>query len=250
MYPLFAAVACLERHGDGRGTFRYSTHMPVYQLGGHDAISAETTRRNFSHLLETHQWLCSHFPGNVYFSSKRLRLRGGTIGDATLIAVPRSTKKRCGQPMRRCIQQSKGNQTYFAIQVHSRVDDASGLVSRVHCTPVHVADVTQLDRLLDREDDKVGGDSGSTGADKRQERHPIRVSFLIVRHHVNFPVMQTNQMSIRGALVSRCVGSCTTPRVVWSARVVSEHPPMRCGSDHSAVCKTMRIAPAFVQGSV
>ena len=65
------------------------------------------------------------------------------------------------------------------MKAHSRVDDASGLVHHVHCTPAHVADVTQEDRLLHGEEDTVCGDSGYTGADKREEFQQIAAVFLI-----------------------------------------------------------------------
>ena len=105
------------------------------QLGGHDAISVETAILNFRRLLETHQLAAQLFSQvNAHLSSKGLRLRGGTIGDATLIAAPRSTKNRSGQRDGQMQQTKKGTQWYFGMKVHSGVDDASGLVHRVHCT--------------------------------------------------------------------------------------------------------------------
>ena len=44
-----------------------------------------------------------------------------------------------------------GNQWYFAMKAHSGVDDASGLVHHVQCTAANVADVTQVQRLLQGE---------------------------------------------------------------------------------------------------
>ena len=68
------------------------------QLGGHDAIPDETTILNFRRLLETHQLAAQLFSQvNAHLSSKGLRLRGGTIVDATLIAAPRSMRNRSGQ---------------------------------------------------------------------------------------------------------------------------------------------------------
>ena len=60
------------------------------QLGGHDAIPDEMMIGNFRRLLETHQLATQLLSQvNAHLSSKGLRLRGGTIGDATLIAVRR-----------------------------------------------------------------------------------------------------------------------------------------------------------------
>ena len=61
---------------------------------------------------------------------------------------------------------------------HSGVNDAAGLVHHVDCSAANVADATQADRLLDGEE-TVGGDSGDTGADKREERDSIATGFLI-----------------------------------------------------------------------
>ena len=62
---------------------------------------------------------------------------------------------------------------------HRGVDDASGLIHHVHCTAAHVADVTQVDRLLHGEEDTVGGDSGYTRADTREALEKIAAGFLI-----------------------------------------------------------------------
>ena len=68
---------------------------------------------------------------------------------------------------------------YFGMKAHSGVDDAAGLVHHVHCRAANVADVTQVDRLLHGEEDTVCGDSGYTGADKREEVQQIAAGFLI-----------------------------------------------------------------------
>ena len=81
------------------------------QLGGHDAIPGETTIINFRRLLETHQLAEQLFSQvNAHLASKGLSLRGGTIVDATRIAVPSSTKNRSGQRDEQMHQTKKGNQ--------------------------------------------------------------------------------------------------------------------------------------------
>ena len=53
---------------------------------------------HFRRLLETHQLAVPLFSQVIaHLASKGLRLRGGTIGDATRIAAPRSTTNRSGQ---------------------------------------------------------------------------------------------------------------------------------------------------------
>ena len=57
----------------------------------------ETTILNFRHLLEKHELGQSLFEEiNGYLESQGLRLREGTIVDASIIEAPSSTKKSCG----------------------------------------------------------------------------------------------------------------------------------------------------------
>ena len=145
-----------------------------------DGVAYETTILNFRRLLETHQLAAQLFSQvNAHLSSKGLRLRGGTIVDATRIAAPRSTTNRSGQRAAQMHQTTKGNQGYVGMTTHSGVDDASGLVHHVHYTAANGADVTQVQRLLDGEEDTVCGDSGYTGEDKREELEQIAAVFLI-----------------------------------------------------------------------
>ena len=70
-------------------------------------------------------------------------------------------------------QTKKGNHWNFGMQAHIGVDDESGLVHYVECTAANVADVTQVHKLLHGEEDTVCGDSGCTGADKREELQDV-----------------------------------------------------------------------------
>ena len=99
----------------------------------------------------------------MHFVAEGLRLRDATIVAAPLIAVPRSTKNRSGQREAQMHQTTKGKQWYFAIKVHSGVDDTSGLVLRIYCLTAHLIVVTQEDRLLDRVEDTVCGAARNRG---------------------------------------------------------------------------------------
>ncbi|HTA64361.1 MAG TPA: transposase, partial [Xanthomonadaceae bacterium] len=59
--------------------------------------------------------------------------------------------------------------------------DESGLVHHVECTAANVADVTQVHKLLHGQEDTVCGDSGYTGADKREELLDVDAGFLIAQ---------------------------------------------------------------------
>ncbi|MCT8362738.1 IS5 family transposase, partial [Xanthomonas citri pv. anacardii] len=72
-----------------------------------------------------------------------------------------------------------GNQWYFGMKAHIGVDEFSGLVHHVQCTAANVADVTVAHALLHGKEDSVFGDSGYTGADKRQELRDCQAAFFI-----------------------------------------------------------------------
>lgn len=76
-------------------------------------------------------------------------------------------------------QTKKGNQWHFGMKAHIGVDEYSGLVHHVECTAANVVDVTQVHKLLHGKEDTVCGDSGYTGADKREELQHVAVGFLI-----------------------------------------------------------------------
>ena len=150
------------------------------QLGGMDEVPDETTILNFRRLLETHDLAGKIFQQvNAHLARKGLSLRSGTIVDATIINAPSSTKNADGERDPEMHQTKKGNQWFFGMKAHIGVDDASGLVHHVECTAANVSDVTQAHKLLHGKEDMVFGDSGYTGAAKREEMKDIDAVFLI-----------------------------------------------------------------------
>ena len=150
------------------------------QLGGLDNVPDETTILNFRRLLETHGLAARMLEAvNAHLARKGQSLRSGTIVDATLIAAPSSTKNadHARDPVMH--QTKKGNQWYFGMKAHIGVDEFSGLVHHVHCTAANVADVTVTHALLHGKEDSVFGDSGYTGADKREELQDCEAAFFI-----------------------------------------------------------------------
>jgi len=150
------------------------------QLGGLDAVPDETTILNFRRLLEM-QGLAPKLLAkvNAHLSRKGLSLRSGTIVDATIIAAPSSTKNQDGERDPEMHQTKKGNQWHFGMKAHIGVDEDSGLVHHVACTAANEADVTQMHNLLHGEETTIYGDSGYTGADKRDELEGVKAGFLI-----------------------------------------------------------------------
>ncbi|MEB2019166.1 IS5-like element IS1646 family transposase [Xanthomonas campestris pv. campestris] len=150
------------------------------QLGGLDNVPDETTILNFRRLLETHGLAARMLEAvNAHLARKGQSLRSGTIVDATLIAAPSSTKNTDHARDPEMHQTKKGNQWYFGMKAHIGVDEFSGLVHHVHCTAANVADVTVTHALLHGKEDSVFGDSGYTGADKREELQDCEAAFFI-----------------------------------------------------------------------
>ncbi|WDK35875.1 IS5 family transposase [Xanthomonas campestris pv. campestris] len=150
------------------------------QLGGLNNVPDETTILNFRRLLETHGLAARMLEAvNAHLARKGQSLRSGTIVDATLIAAPSSTKNADHARDPEMRQTKKGNQWYFGMKAHIGVDEFSGLVHHVHCTAANVADVTVTHTLLHGKEDSVFGDSGYTGADKREELQDCEAAFFI-----------------------------------------------------------------------
>ncbi|WP_407369023.1 IS5-like element IS1646 family transposase [Xanthomonas campestris] len=150
------------------------------QLGGLDNVPDETTILNFRRLLETHGLAARMLEAvNAHLARKGQSLRSGTIVDVTLIAAPSSTKNADHARDPEMHQTKKGNQWYFGMKAHIGVDEFSGLVHHVHCTAANVADVTVTHALLHGKEDSVFGDSGYTGADKREELQDCEAAFFI-----------------------------------------------------------------------
>ena len=88
----------------------------------------ETTILNFRHLLERHNLGLGLFEEiNGHLESQGLRLREGTIVDATIIEAPSSTKIRAGERDPQMHQTKKGNQSHFGMKAHIGVDAETGL---------------------------------------------------------------------------------------------------------------------------
>lgn len=159
--------------------------IPLYREFAHlDAgltrLPDESTILRFRHLLEQHQLAPQILASvNARLMARGLLLKSGTVVDATLIAAPSSTKNKDGQRDPEMHQTKKGNQWHFGMKAHIGVDEASGLVHHVACTAANEADVTQVHKLLHGKEDTIYGDSGYTGADKRDELQGVNAGFLI-----------------------------------------------------------------------
>ena len=130
----------------------------------------ETTILNFRHLLERHELgkgLLEEI--NAHLESQGLRLREGTIVDASIIEAPSSTKNRSGERDPEMHQTKKGNQWHFGMKAHIGVDADTGIVHSMSATAANAHDVTEAHNLLHGEETQVWCDAGYQGVHKREE---------------------------------------------------------------------------------
>ena len=135
-----------------------------------EALPDETTILNFRHLLERHQLgqgLLEEI--NAHLESQGLRLREGTIVDASIIEAPSSTKNRCRKRDPEMHQTKKGNQWYFGMKAHIGVDADTGIVHSLSTTAANAHDVTEAHNLLHGGETQVWCDAGYQGVHKREE---------------------------------------------------------------------------------
>ena len=120
------------------------------------ALPDETTILNFRHLLERHELGKGLFDEiNAHLESQGLRLKEGTIVDASIIEAPSSTKNRAGERDPEMHQTKKGNQWHFGMKAHIGVDADTGIVHSLSATAANAHDVTEAHGLL-----HGGGDAG------------------------------------------------------------------------------------------
>ena len=149
----------------------------------------ETTILNFRHLLERHD-LGQDLMDEItrHLAAQGVRLRAGTIVDATILDASASTKNRAQARDPEMHQVKKGNQWYFGMKAHIGVDAATGLVHSVATTAANVADITQVPQLLHGGEVRVWGDAGYLGVERRKAsvRAKVEHPFLYVKRHFGY----------------------------------------------------------------
>ena len=140
----------------------------------------ESTILHFRHLLEREGLGEELFKEiNAHLEARGLKLREGTIVDATIIAAPSSTKNRARERDPEMRQVKKGSQYHFGMKLHVGVDAETGLVHSFETTPASVHDVTQAGRLLHGGETRVWGDAGYVGVQKREENRDLAVQWRV-----------------------------------------------------------------------
>ena len=126
-----------------------------------------------------------------------LILKKGTIVDSTIISAPSSTKNASRQRDSEAHQTKKGNMYYFGFKAHIGVDDSSGLVHTVKVTPANKHDVTMTAELMHGDEERLYGDSGYLGADKRENAILKNRSGKKIKYIINRRPSQSKNLSTR-----------------------------------------------------
>ena len=145
-----------------------------------EALPDETTILNFRHLLERHQLGRGLFQEiNGYLESQGLRLKEGTIVDASIIEAPSSTKNRAGERDPQMHQTKKGSQWHFGMKLHIGVDSETGLVHSMTVTAANAHDITEARHLLHGGESVVWADAGYQGVHKREENQGLELDWQV-----------------------------------------------------------------------
>ena len=168
---------------------------------GRERVPDATTLLHFRHLLEQHQMGAALFAkvGELLLAHG-MKLSGGTIVDATLIAAAPSTKNEQQSRDPEMHQSKKGKQWHFGMKVHIGVDSQSGLIHSASVTTGNVHDSQELPNLLHGEERRLYGDSAYRGKKQRQRLKQIAPrarDFTNKRGHKHRPLSEADKQTNR-----------------------------------------------------
>lgn len=168
---------------------------------GRERVPDATTLLHFRHLLEAHQLGTALFAQvGALLMQQGMKLSGGTIVDATLIAAPPSTKNQEKQRDPEMHQTKKGSDWHFGMKVHIGVDSQTGLVHSASVTAANVHDSRQVPHLLHGEETRFYGDSAYRGQAQRERLRaiaPKAKDFTNRRAHRNRPLTERDKETNR-----------------------------------------------------
>lgn len=168
---------------------------------GRERVPDATTLLNFRHRLEAHDLGAALFAkvGELLLASG-MRLSGGTIVDATLIAAPPSIKNKEKSRDPEMHQTKKGNQWHFGMKLHIGADSQTGLVHSASVTAANVHDRHQVPHLLHGRETRLYGDSAYRGKEQRErlrELAPRAQDFTNKRAYKNQPLSEADKATNR-----------------------------------------------------
>lgn len=168
---------------------------------GRERVPDATTLLKFRHLLEEHKLGAALFAkvGELLMANG-MRLSGGTIVDATLIAAPPSTKNEEKARDPEMHQVKKGNQWHFGMKVHIGADSKTGLVHSASVTAANVHDSHEVPNLLHGKETRFYGDSAYRGKAQRERLKalaPRAKDFTNKRAYRNAPLSDADKETNR-----------------------------------------------------
>jgi IS5 family transposase len=168
---------------------------------GRERVPDATTLLGFRHLLEEHKIGAALFAkvGELLLAHG-VKLSGGTIVDATLIAAPSSTKNQEQSRDPEMHQSKKGNQWYFGMKVHIGADSKTGLIHSASVTAGNVHDSQELPNLLHGAETRFYGDSAYRGEKQKKrlkELAPGARDFTNKRAYKNRPLSDADKETNR-----------------------------------------------------
>lgn len=168
---------------------------------GRERVPDATTLLNFRHLLEEHQLGAAMFAkvGELLLGNG-VKLSGGTIVDATLIAAPPSTKNREKARDPEMHQTKKGNEWHFGMKLHVAADSKTGLIHSASVTAANVHDSHEVPNLLHGRETRFYGDCAYRGKAQRQrlkEIAPRAKDFTNKRGYRHAPLTEADRETNR-----------------------------------------------------
>ena len=168
---------------------------------GRERVPDATTLLHFRHLLEAHDLGAALFAkvGELLMANG-MRLSGGTIVDATLIAAPPSTKNQDKARDPEMHQTKKGKDWHFGMKLHIGTDSQTGLVHSASVTAANVHDSHQVPNLLHGQETRFYGDSAYRGKAQRErlkELAPKAKDFTNKRAYKNSPLTEADKATNR-----------------------------------------------------
>ncbi len=168
---------------------------------GRERVPDATTLLHFRHLLEKHNLGAALFAKvGALLLANGMKLSGGTIVDATLIAAPPSTKNQEKSRDPEMRQTKKGNEWHFGMKLHIGTDSQTGLVHSASVTAANVHDSHQVPKLLHGEETRFYGDSAYRGKDQRERLKdiaPKAKDFTNKRAYRNSPLTDADKETNR-----------------------------------------------------
>jgi IS5 family transposase len=168
---------------------------------GRERIPDATTLLKFRHLLEEHDFGKEMFARvDALLQANGVKVSGGTMVDATLIAAPPSTKNEEKAHDPEMHQTKKGNQWYFGMKLHIGANSKTGLIHSASVTAANVHDNQQVENLLHDNETRFYGDSAYRGKVQRERLKELVANakdFTNKRAYRNAPLSDADKQTNR-----------------------------------------------------